>query len=74
MDVLQTLKSEPDRAQKEPSKLNAAIKAVGGRSGRSRQSLHLFATILGSLSATPADVGPELPRKHDWFGIGIGKQ
>lgn len=34
MDVLQTLKSERDRAQNELNKLNAAIKALGGSTGR----------------------------------------
>ena len=33
MDVLQTLKSERDRAQRELNKLNAAIKALGGSTG-----------------------------------------
>ncbi len=47
MDVLQTLKSERDRAQRELNKLNAAIKALGG-STRGRVST---ATTHPTLSA-----------------------
>ncbi len=36
MDVLQTLKSERDRAQKELNRLDAAIKALGGSTGTQR--------------------------------------
>ena len=46
MDVLQTLKSERDRAQNELNKLNTAIKALGGSTGTQR-----FASKRPTLSA-----------------------
>jgi hypothetical protein len=38
MNVLQTLKSERDRLQKDVNRLNAAINALGGSTGTRRSS------------------------------------